>query len=80
MGVPFLIMLTIFLIGVFLIAKGTGPLVFYKKQKGFFFKDKIDLDRICKLYDVEYNIEFKKNKNSFEQNLLVKSLEIKKLK
>lgn len=81
LGVPgFLVLSIVFSIGIILIAKGTGPLIFFKQQKDVVFTDKIDLDNICKVYGIQYEIKFKKNKNPFEQNLYVESINIDKTK
>ncbi|PQJ77830.1 hypothetical protein [Polaribacter porphyrae] len=81
LGVPgFLVLSIVFLIGFFLIAKGTGPLIFFKQQKDVIYKNKIDLDNICKVYGIEYEIKFKKNKNPFDQNLYIENVNIDKLK
>ncbi|MDB2385213.1 hypothetical protein N9V96_01945 [Polaribacter sp.] len=73
----FAVIAIIFLVGIIFIAKGTGPLISCNQQKEIIHKNKADLDRICKLYGFEYNIEFEKSKNFFEQNLYVKKLTVK---
>lgn len=80
MGEAVVLMIIMFVVGIILIAKGTGPLIFFKQQKNVVFTKKIDLDNICKVYGIEYKIKFKKNKNPFDKNLHIENVIIDKTK
>ena len=75
----FAFMVVLFVIGIIFIAKGTGPLFNHKRQKNITEKEKENLDKICRLYGIKYEIEYLKNKNPFERNLYVKEIALKKL-
>ncbi len=72
------IMATVFVVGIVLIAKGTGPWFNHKKEKEIIHQKKEKLDAICKLYGITYEIEYYKKKNPFDLEVHAKHIQIKK--
>jgi hypothetical protein len=68
----------IFVAGIVMIAKGTGPLFQYINDKKYVTEEKEKLDEVCRLNGVKYEIEYYPRRNFFDKEVHIKGIQLKK--
>lgn len=67
----------IFVAGIVLIGKGTGPMFSYIDDLKYSKKDKSVLDEVCRVNGIKYEMEYYPKKNIFDQDVFVKDIKLK---
>lgn len=74
----FALLAILFVAGITLIGKGTGPLINYLESLKYIKKDKAKLDAVCRLNGYKYDIAYYKKNNLFDLEVRVKDIKLRR--